>query len=105
MFQSSYNTPMAQVDLSIIILSYNTKDITLDAIKSIEENYPKEVESGAFEVIVTDNASPDNSIEAFREYKKHTKIQSFHPVDNGGNIGFAAGNNKGIPYAKGKYVL
>jgi len=96
---------MAQIDLSIIILSYNTKDITLDAIKSIEKNYPEEVTSGKFEIIVTDNASPDGSLEAFREYKKHTKITSFHPVDNGGNIGFAAGNNKGIPYAKGDYVL
>ncbi|HSX09089.1 MAG TPA: glycosyltransferase family 2 protein [Candidatus Saccharimonadales bacterium] len=96
---------MADVELSIIILSYNTRDITLGAIESIEKNYPKEVASGQYEVIVTDNDSPDKSIEAFREYKKHTKIKSFHPVDNGGNIGFAAGNNKGVPYAKGKYVL
>jgi GT2 family glycosyltransferase len=96
---------MANVDLSIIILSYNTKDITLDAIKSVEKNYPKEVASGRFEVIVTDNQSPDGSYEAFKEYKKHTKIKTFHPVDNGGNIGFAAGNNKGLPFAKGRYVL
>ena len=96
---------MAQVALSIIILSYNTKQITLDAIASIEKNYPEEVMSGKFEVIVTDNDSPDRSIDAFREYKKQTKIKSFHPVDNGGNIGFAAGNNKGIPYVKGSYVL
>lgn len=96
---------MADVDLSIIILSYNTKQLTLDAIKSIEKNYPEEVASGKFEVIVTDNASPDDSLAAFREYKKTTKIKSFHPVDNGGNIGFSAGNNKGVPYAKGKYVL
>ncbi len=96
---------MAQVDLSIIILSYNTKDITLDAIKSIEKNYPKDVSSGNFEVIVTDNQSPDGSFQAFKEYRKHTKIKSFHPVDNGGNIGFAAGNNKGLPYAKGRYIL
>ena len=96
---------MSHVHLSIIILSYNTKDITLEAIKSIETNYPKEVASGKFEVIVTDNASPDGSFNAFQEYKKHTKITSFHPVDNGGNIGFAAGNNKGVPYAQGDYVL
>lgn len=96
---------MAKVDLSIIILSYNTKDITLDAVRSIEENYPENVASGNFEVIVTDNQSPDGSFEAFKEYKKHTKIKSFQPVDNGGNIGFAAGNNKGLPYAKGRYVL
>lgn len=96
---------MSQVDLSIIILSYNTKDITIDAIKSIEENYPEEVSSGKFEVIVADNASPDGSFKAFQEYKKHTRIKFFHLVDNGGNIGFSAGNNKGIPYVKGDYVL
>jgi hypothetical protein len=96
---------MAKVDLSIIILSYNTKDITLDAIKSVEKNYPEDVASGNYEVIVTDNRSPDGSFAAFKEYQKHTKIKSFHPVDNGGNIGFAAGNNKGLPFVKGRYIL
>lgn len=92
-------------EISIIILNYNTKKITLEAIESIEKSYPKEVASGEYEVIVTDNASPDGSLEAFREYKKKTKIKSFSVVDNGGNIGFAAGNNKGIPLAKGRYIL
>lgn len=96
---------MQQADLSIIILSYNTKEITLDAIRSIEEHYPKEVASGSYEVIVTDNASSDGSFAAFEAYKKHTKIKVFEPVDNGGNIGFAAGNNKGLPYATGRYIL
>src|SRR5687767_1571815 len=93
------------VDLSIIILNYNTKKITLEAISSIEKNYPGDVASGNYEVIVTDNASPDGSLAAFEEYKKKTKIKSFHVVDNGGNIGFAAGNNKGLPFAKGRYIL
>lgn len=96
---------MSKVDLSIIILNYNTKQVTLEAIESVEKNYKKEVTSGTFEVIVTDNASPDGSLQAFREYKKRTKIKTFHVVDNGGNIGFGAGNNKGVPFAKGRYVL
>jgi GT2 family glycosyltransferase len=96
---------MSTVDLSIIILNYNTKAITLEAIKSIETHYPKDITSGNFEVIVTDNDSPDKSLEAFKEYKKNTKMKSFHVVDNGGNIGFAAGNNKGLPYANGRYIL
>ena len=96
---------MVHADLSIIILSYNTKQITLDAIESVEKNYPKEVAQGKFEMIVCDNASTDGSLEAFEEYKKKSKIKTMHIVDNGGNIGFAAGNNKGVPYAKGRYVL
>src|SRR5713226_7647353 len=93
------------IDLSIIILNYNTKAITLEAIKSVEKNYAKDVTSGNFEVIIYNNASPDGSLEAFKEYKKKTKIKTFHVVDNKGNIGFGAGNNKGVPYAKGRYVL
>lgn len=91
--------------LSIIILNYNTKDITLDAIMSVEKNYPKEVSSGDYEIIVTDNASTDGSVQAFKAHKKTSKIKTYHIIDNGGNIGFSAGNNKGVPYAKGKYVL
>jgi GT2 family glycosyltransferase len=96
---------MAQPDLSIIILTYNSKQITLDAIESIEKNYPKEVSDGLFEIIVPDNASTDGTEEAIKEYKKKSKIKALYYTDNGGNIGFSAGNNKGIPYAKGKYVL
>ena len=96
---------MKQPELSIIILNYNTKNITLEAISSIEMNYPKEVSLGTYEVIVTDNASPDGSLEAFQAYKKKSKIKVFHVIDNKKNIGFAAGNNKGVPYAKGKYIL
>jgi GT2 family glycosyltransferase len=96
---------MQQADLSVIILTYNTKDLTLDSIKSLEKNYPDEVSSGQFEIIVADNASSDGSMDAFADYKKKSKIKSFHIVDNGGNIGFSAGNNKGVSLAKGKYVL
>src|SRR6266851_5559708 len=96
---------MNKVDLSIIILNYNTKKVTLEAIESVEKNYQKEITSGSFEVIVADNASPDGSLGAFKEYKKKTKIKTFHVVDNGGNIGFGAGNNKGVPFANGRYVL
>ncbi|MEK7571699.1 MAG: glycosyltransferase family 2 protein [Patescibacteria group bacterium] len=96
---------MKQTDLSIIILNYNTKAITIEAIRSIEKNYLQEVSSGTYEVIVTDNASSDGSLEALKNFQRQTKITSFHVIDNGGNIGFSAGNNKGIPYAHGRYIL
>jgi len=93
------------VELSIIILTYNTKDITFQAVKSVENNYVEEVKSGKYEVIVADNASTDGSLEFFREYRKKTKIKAFTVVDNGGNLGFSKGNNKGVPHANGRYVL
>lgn len=94
-----------KVDLSIIILTYNTKEITAQSVKSIEENYLEEVKTGKYEVIVADNASTDGSLEYFRKYKETTKIKNFQIVDNGGNIGFSAGNNKGVVQSKGRYVL
>lgn len=93
------------VDLSIIILNYNTKQLALDSIKSIEKNYPEEVASGKYEVIVADNASPDNSLSSFKDYSKKTKIKSFQVVDNKHNIGFAKGNNNAIKFSAGHYVL
>jgi len=94
-----------QTELSIIILTYNAKDFTLQAVKSIEDNYPEEVASGKYEVIVADNASTDGSLDFFKEYKKKSKIKNLQIIDNGGNIGFSAGNNKGILNSKGKYLL
>ncbi len=94
-----------RTDLSIIILTYNTKDITFDAVRSIEENYPDLVASGSYEVIVADNGSTDGTFKYFKQYKNKTKIKTFHIIDNGGNLGFSKGNNKGIPYAKGRYIL
>jgi len=93
------------VNLSIIILNYNAKDFAIEAVKSIEKNYPKEISSGTYEVILCDNSSSDGSLKAFKAYKKKSKIKVFYVIDTGGNIGFAAGNNKGVPYAKGKYIL
>ncbi len=92
-------------DLSIIILNYNTKQLAIDCISSIEKNYPHEVKAGFFEVIVADNASPDKSLDLFEDYAKKTKIKEFQVVDNKENIGFAKGNNNAQKYSKGKYVL
>jgi len=97
--------PSNKTVLSIIILNYNTKDMALQAVKSIEKNYLQQTKDGTFQIILTDNASPDKSLQAFFKYKEKTKTKLFEIVDNGGNIGFAAGNNKGIPFAKGTYIL
>ena len=98
-------TTDSKIQLSIIILTYNTKDLVLQAVKSIEENYPNEVSSGDYQIIVADNKSTDGTLDLFRDYKEKTKIKHLQLVDNNSNLGFSRGNNNAISYAKGKYVL
>lgn len=91
--------------LSIIILNYNTKKVTLQAIQSIEKNYYSEISTGLYEIIVADNASPDNSLEEFFKYKQHTKIKSFIVCDNKENVGFSKGNNLAIKKSNADSIL
>lgn len=88
---------MAKVKLSIIILSFNTKNLLKDCLVSIAK-VRSEVN---FEVIVPDNGSVDGSPQMvekeFPWVKKVIKI--------GNNVGFARGNNKAKSYVFGEYVL
>ena len=86
------------IDLSIIIVSYNTKKLTLECIKSIQE----EGSVVRKEIIVVDNDSKDGSLEALRELQKKKAIKL---VENKENLGFAKANNQGIKIAEGEYIL
>ncbi len=74
--------------LSIIILNLNTKDFLRDCLQSLSNS---ELEKDRFEVIVSDNGSTDGSVEMVRTEFPRVKI-----VENGRNLGFAAGNNAGL---------
>jgi len=89
--------------LSIIILSYNTKDLTSQCIQSIIENYRKELENGETEIIVVDNASSDGSQSAISNIKY--QISNIKIIENKENVGFAKGCNIGAKKSKGKYIL
>lgn len=85
-------------DVSIIIVSYNTKDLTLDCIDSIlndEQSLKKEI-------IVVDNASLDGSIDSLDKLVRNGIITL---IKNTRNVGFAKANNQGIKIAKGKYIF
>lgn len=87
------------IDVSIIIVSYNTKDLILKCFGSIGK-YVKGVE---FEVIVVDNASSDASVEAIKNFK--FQMLNIKLISNRNNRGFGAANNQGIKIAKGRYIL
>lgn len=86
------------MDLSIIILSFNTKKLTQQCINSILRN----TKSIKYEIIVIDNASSDGSVEDLRKFKER---QNLRLIENAENLGFARANNQGMRVAKGRYVL
>lgn len=83
------------VGVSIIIVNYNTLQLTRDCINSIYEK-TKDV---SFEVILVDNNSTDGSVEFFRKDERIVFISSQI------NLGFGRANNKGLEKANGKYVF
>lgn len=87
---------MAGIDVSIIVISYNTKDETLKCLSSIHDQ-TKEIK---YEVIVVDNASADGSPEAIV-----TEFPRFDLVSLDENIGFGRANNVAAERARGKYLL
>lgn len=82
--------------VSIIIVNYNTFRITCDCIESIF-NHTKKV---PFEIIVVDNASPDDNPDEFL-----IRFPSIRLIKSKENGGFAKGNNLGIAAANGDIIL
>ena len=84
------------VDVSIILVNYNTCKLTCNAIQSIY-NFTKELQ---IEVILVDNNSKDDSVVVIKN-----KFPKVRIIENKQNIGFGRANNKGIKIAKGKYLF
>lgn len=82
--------------LSIVIICWNDWKVIENCLQSIFETTRK-IE---YEVIVSDNASTDGSVEKIRRQFPLVRV-----VENGANLGFARGNNAGIREAQGEYVL
>jgi GT2 family glycosyltransferase len=91
------------MDLSVIIVSFNTKELLRQCLDSIF----KHTRGIDFEVIVVDNASEDGSREYLKtqNLKLKTTTQKLKPILNNLNLGFAKANNQGIKLSRGKYIL
>jgi GT2 family glycosyltransferase len=87
---------MSISDLSIIIVSFNTREILKNCINSIYET----VKNLSYEIIVVDNASSDGSPELIEKEFKNIIL-----IKNKQNLGFARANNQAIEVATGKYLL
>jgi N-acetylglucosaminyl-diphospho-decaprenol L-rhamnosyltransferase len=85
-----------QCDLSIIIVSYNTRTLSLVCLRSVYE----QTSGVSFEVLVVDNASSDGSAQAIAAQFPQVRLI---PLDK--NVGFARANNIAAKHALAPYLL
>jgi len=94
---------MQKLQLSVIIISYNTQQLTLNCIDSIINS----IKNIVCEIIIIDNASKDKTIDEIQKlkvknqnYKLKVKI-----VQNKNNLGYGKANNQGIELAQSENIL
>ena len=87
---------MDELDLTISVVTHNTRDLLKTCLGSI---YQK-AERIRFEVLVVDNGSTDGTMEMIQKEFPQVKL-----IENQKNLGFARANNQAIKRGKGRYFL
>ena len=88
--------PSVSPVLSIVIVTWNTRDLTLALLRSLFRSAPE----SPFEVIVVDNASIDGTADEIAQHFPRVVL-----VRNNANAGFASGNNQALRISSGRYIL
>ncbi|MBR6164257.1 glycosyltransferase family 2 protein [bacterium] len=87
---------MSSKDVSVIIVNYNTAQMTAESIKSVYEK----TNGLDFDIFVVDNASKDNSCELIEQTFPEVKL-----IKSEENLGFGRANNLAIKESGAKYVF
>ncbi len=85
------------VDLSVVLVNWNSLNLTADALASLEK-FTKDIR---YEVFVIDNGTTKDA--SLVELPK--QFPWIHLISNGDNRGFSKANNQGIRRSKGRYIL
>lgn len=88
---------MGSGNLAIIVVNWNTCEMTLECLESIDKVHRI---GNCIEVVVVDNASTDESVERICD-----RFPAIRLIENDQNLGFAAANNQGMRLTSAKYVL
>ena len=86
----------ASLDLSVVILSWNTADLLEACLRALRAN----PFAGSHEIIVVDNASGDDSVARVKVSFPDVRL-----IENAENRGYSGGNNDGLRIARGRYLL
>jgi GT2 family glycosyltransferase len=92
-------TNRSKLDLSIIVVSFNTREMTLECLRSVIQ----ESRGSTFEVLFIDNGSTDGSFKSVQsEFGSDSR---FNIIESKENLGFAGANNRMADSARGEYIL
>jgi hypothetical protein len=84
------------LEISVIIVNWNTKDLLLGCLKSVFQT----IHGIPFEVWLVDNGSTDGSVQSSTAAYPAIKV-----IRNDRNLGFAAANNQAFQRMTGRYAL
>ena len=87
------------LDLSVVIINWNTRDLLLQCLRSLEEDTGT-LENCRVETFVVDNASTDDSVKMVRD-----RFPWLQLIENTENVGFARANNQALECASGEYLV
>ena len=88
---ATYTDPV----LSILLVSYNSRDVLSECLLSIRRHI-----SMPFEVVLVDNNSTDGTVQYIRECHPWVRL-----IQGSTNLGFSGGNNRAAREARGMYFL
>jgi hypothetical protein len=93
---------MANVELSIIIISFNTKEVTKKCLESVWRSL--QGSKIRYEIVVVDNNSSDGSPEMLARLSQNKKLNLVF-IANKENVGFGRANNQAVKKAYGEHIL
>ena len=91
------NSLLSYPEVTIIVVSFNTRELTLECLASIYEQDRMQYD---FELVIVDNASSDGSLEAIASRYPQARL-----IPSDENIGFAQANNLAVRSTEGRFIL
>src|SRR5579859_3322224 len=87
---------------TVVILSYNVKDITDECVKSVilSKEFAQKKLNNSVKILVVDNGSTDGTVQMLRKKYKDVDL-----IELPKNLGPACGYNAGMKKAKNPYIL
>lgn len=88
-------------DIAIILINYNSSELSIDCINSIYEKTSNEIN---FQVIITDNCSENKDFENLKSFCDNSNLPNLKLLKNNINAGFGGGNMYGFKHSNAKYL-